>query len=91
MEKEFTKGKWSKDKTLFSGLRMTSGNHPDEAEAQANTIMALAAPDMYAALKDAVEEVEYLLRWANNNGGSFDSETCEYGRSALSRARGETK
>ena len=82
MEPKFTKGEWSKNKTLFSGLRTTSGNHPDEAEAQANTMVALAAPDMYAALDNLVR---YCI------AEDFDGPLLNAAQEALSRARGKTK
>lgn len=42
---------------LMTGIALTSGNHPDAKEAEANTALALASPRMLKCLKDLMAEL----------------------------------
>lgn len=46
-----------------------------------------SAPDLYAALVDACEEIAALRHYANNNGGMIDEEKFVEGLAALAKAR----
>jgi hypothetical protein len=61
-----------------------AGEDTERREADARLIAA--APELLAALKEAVEEVEDLRNYANNHGGMFDDKLCDYGRAAIARA-----
>jgi hypothetical protein len=60
-----------------------------ESIRRANSNLIAAAPDLYAALKEACEEIEGL-RFALNNrgGGMIEEEKFELGLAALAKARG---
>ena len=48
---------------LFCGLTLTSGNHPNEAEAFANSRLIAAAPEMLEALQAVMARPKNTLQW----------------------------
>lgn len=56
---------------------------------EANARLIASAPDLLAALEEAVSEVESLRGFVNSHGGMIDDENCDYGRAAIARAKGE--
>ena len=67
--------KCSRKRVGFSGLCLTAGK-----EAEANTTLASAAPDLYDALELLVD---------TNDSGGWPSAAIVIARAALAKARGE--
>lgn len=48
-----------------------------------------AAPELYAALETAIEEINHLRKFAGDNGAMIDDTDFVEGINALAKARGE--
>ena len=57
------------------------------AASRANAHLIAAAPDLYAALVEACEEILHLRNYANNHGGEYPIEDFTEGLAALTLAR----
>lgn len=60
-----------------------------EEEARANAHLIAAAPELYAALETAIEEINHLRKFAGDNGAMIDDTDFVEGIAALAKARGE--
>ena len=81
----------SKEKTRKSVCRYCGLTHIGNTLNSACNYNEVKLNDqLVEALKEAVEDVEDLRKFANNNGAEIDNETCGYGREALKDA-GEGK
>jgi dienelactone hydrolase len=75
--------------------RDVNGNWSDDAKAHANANLIAAAPDLYAELEGAVEEMKIALEFAGGCDHSVGLCSCELIRriegsiAVLAKARGE--
>lgn len=51
--------------------------------------LVVAAPELYAALEAAIEEINHLRKFAGDNGAMIDDTDFVEGIAALAKARGE--
>lgn len=74
-------------KGIANTINITAFNFPGATEANAHLIAA--APELYAALEAAIEEINHLRKFAGDNGAMIDDTDFVEGIAALAKARGE--
>jgi hypothetical protein len=89
----FTKGKWEAERNKFAVFIYCERGYliaqiVDRPEAEHNKSLIAAAPDMYEALEDVLNEYSDLM---SDMYGNHDGSTTAYmkAEAALAKARGE--
>lgn len=99
-EAKFTPGPWSRNirpakkfTTVFAGrnthICRLVGEHIDDESAEANISLIAAAPELYCALKDAVERLRFAAKKLDNADFVIDAMAKPF-EDLLAKARGES-